>query len=218
MNAPLDNGATVESYNGQTGQETYDPVQKRDYKKKRAVFRKKCYSYLTSCRPQLESWSFSGLRSQLSGIFYLNDIKIYPSGIRCFHVVIVDWSLIPLALIVYVLVNQIIDHPKNYWLKSTILFAYDTVGQPTGLSVRWLSGSICHWLESLIWLHLLGGWADRTKMITHLSSTSALYPMVFLSPMVSLGFLTAWKSQGSQTSYISSALCQSQSQAQSRLD
>lgn len=40
MNVPLDNGATVGRYNGQTGQKIWDPVQKRDYKKKRAVLRK----------------------------------------------------------------------------------------------------------------------------------------------------------------------------------
>ena len=81
----------------------YGTQYRREIIRKKELFSEKCYSYLTSCRPQLESWSFSGLCSQLSGIFYLNDIEIYPSEIRCFPVVImVDWSLIPLALIVCV--------------------------------------------------------------------------------------------------------------------
>lgn len=115
---------------------------------------------------------------------YLNDIKKpYPSGSCCFCVVLVGRSLIPLALIYMVqLTNQIINYPKTYWLKSTILLVYRSVGQQFGQgSVGWLFSSVFHLLGSFAWLHLVGSWAVRFKKITCMSGMSVLLHMDPLS-------------------------------------
>ena len=74
-----------------------------------------------------------------------------------------------------------INHPTTYWLKSTTVFASDSVGHQTGLYREVILfympfAGVTH-LASFTWW--LGG---RSKKNIHMSGTSALLHMAFLSP------------------------------------